>query len=371
MIHKTYKFRLYPTKAQVVKLESTLTLCCELYNAALQERRDAWALNRISIFYKQQVPQLVEIKKVRTEYNEVYGQVLQDVLRRLEVTFQAFFARVRRREKAGFPRFRSATRYNNFTYPQKGFWVIGNKLKLSKIGGVKLKLHRPIEGRVKTLTVKRECGRWYAYFSVESGHELLPEAKGAIGIDVGLTTFVTLSDGTVTENPRYYQQAQARLRRAQRKVARRKKGSNRRLKAVQLLARIHAHVRDQRADFHHKVSRQLVNSYGLIAVENLNIKGLAAGMFAKPVNDAGWASFIIKLSYKAECAGRKLMKVDPRGTSQRCVCGNEVKKTLAQRWHACESCGLSVQRDHASAMEILRLGLSLQALTCPAAECVA
>jgi putative transposase len=364
MIRKTYKYRLYPTRAQVASLDATLALCCELYNAALQERRDAWRINRASINYNQQSAQLVEIKQIRTEYTGVYAQVLQDALRRVDKTFQAFFSRVKRKVKAGFPRFRALSRYDSFTYPQGGFALEGSKLTLSKIGKVKIKLHRLIEGKIKTCTVKRECGRWYVCFSVECEDKTLLPSSESIGIDVGLSVFATLSDGTEIENPRYFEKAQAKLRKAQRRVSRKKKGSTRRRKAVQRLARINAHIRQQRADFHHKVSRALVNNYGLIAVEDLNVKGLASGMLAKQVNDAGWSAFMDKIAYKAESAGRVLLRVNPRGTSQRCVCGALVSKTLAQRRHNCTACGLSASRDHASALEILRLGLSLQSVTC-------
>lgn len=360
----TYKFRLYPTKQQVALLESTLVLCQELYNAALQERRDAWRINRESVNFAVQSAQLPDIKEARPELNGVYSQVLQDTLRRVDKTFKAFFARVKRKAKAGFPRFRSRSRYDSFTYPQLGFSIQGSKLSLSKIGNVKIKLHRPVEGKIKILTVKRKAGKWYACFSVEREATPLPARVESIGIDVGLSAFATLSDGIEVPNPRYYWGAQKQLRRAQRKVARRKKGSHGRRKAVQLLQRAHAHVRNQRSDFHHKISRWLVNNYGTIAVEDLNVKGLAQGMLAKSVTDAGWSAFLQKLSYKAEDAGRELWKVDPRGTSQRCVCGADVPKQLTERWHECGSCGLSIGRDHASALEILRLGLSHQSVTC-------
>jgi putative transposase len=187
----------------------------------------------------------------------------------------------------------------------------------------------------------------------------LPGTEACTGIDVGLTAFATLADGTEVANPRYYKRAQAKLRLAQRRVARRKRGGKNRRKAVALLQKAHAKVKNQRTDFQHKVARTLVNTYGLIAVEDLNIKGLASGMLAKSVNDAGWSSFIDKLSYKAAEAGRQVVKVDARGTSQTCLCGAAVRKTLAQRWHQCPDCGLSAARDHVSAQLILRLGLSL------------
>jgi putative transposase len=184
-----------------------------------------------------------------------------------------------------------------------------------------------------------------------------------MGLDVGLTAFATLADGTEINNPRYYQRAQAKLRLAQRRVTRRQRGGKNRCKAVLLLQKAHAKVKNQRADFHHKVARTLVNAYGVIAVEDLPIKGLASGMLAKSVHDAGWSSFIGKLAYKAAEAGRKLIEVDPRGTSQVCLCGAPVPKTLSRRWHQCPACGLSAARDHVSAQLILGLGLSLLGVT--------
>jgi putative transposase len=373
MIRKTYKYRLYPTRSQVALLEGQLSEACRLYNAALQERRDAWRINRISLNYYDQYKQLKEIR-ASGDLGGGNFDVSDEVLKRVDRTFKAFFARVKRGARAGFPRFKSSIRYDSFTFTHygKGCRLLdNNRLRLQDIGQIRIKLHRAIKGKIKTATIKRDAGRWHAYFSVECDVKLLPPCAEAVGLDVGLSAFATLSNGTEIENPRYFQASQAKLRRAQRKVSRRKKGSNRRRKAAQLAARLHAHIRNQRADFHHKLSRQLVNNFGLIAVEDLNVKGLAKGMLAKSISDAGWSMFIAKLTYKAECAGRDLMKVNPRGTSQRCTCGASVPKKLKQRWHSCQACGLSVSRDHASALEILRLGLSHHAITYPVAECVA
>ena len=167
IIRKTFKYRLYPTSNQVEKLEGTLALCCELYNGALQERRDAWRINRKSINFAHQSAQLPGIKEIRPELNDVYGQVLQDTLHRVDKTFKAFFGRIKKGEKPGYPRFRPRSRYDSFTYPQHehGFRINANKFQLSKIGNVRIKLHRPLEGKIKTLTVKREAGRWYVCFS--------------------------------------------------------------------------------------------------------------------------------------------------------------------------------------------------------------
>jgi putative transposase len=370
---KTFRYRLYPTAKQVTALDGQLAEACRLYNAALQERRDAYRVKGLSLNYYDQANQLKEIRAAG-DLELANFSCCQDVLRRLDKNFKAFFRRVKeRRGKVGFPRFRPRSRYDSLTFPSYGDGcrlLDTGKLNLQGVGQVKLKLHRAIEGRIKTVTVKREAGKWYACFSVECQAKPLPESAASVGIDVGLTAFATLSDGTGVENPRHSRGAQAKLRRAQRKVARRKRGGNNRKKAVRELQAAHAHVRNQRADFHHKVSRWLICHFGLIVVEDLNVKGLASGMLAKSVTDAGWSSLIDKLTYKAEEAGRLLIKVDPRGTSQRCTCGASVPKTLGQRWHECQGCGLSAARDHVSAQEILRRGLRLLGETWPVAACV-
>jgi putative transposase len=218
--------------------------------------------------------------------------VLQDTLRRLDKTYKAFFGRVKRGRKAGFPRFKGRNRYDSFTYPQSGF-ALGAKLQLSKIGSIKIKQHRNIAGESKTLTIRREAGCWYACFSVEYEPTKLPHNRNNIGVDVGLEAFATLSNGTRIENHRYYQAAQAKLRRAQRKVARRaNKKSKRRRKAILLLQKAHQHVANQRKDFQHQLAYWLVQHFGMIAVEDLNIKGLSAGILAKAVHDVGWSSFL-------------------------------------------------------------------------------
>jgi putative transposase len=352
-IVRTFKYRIYPTKRQAETLNAHLAICCELFNAAVRERRDAWKLEHKSISWFDQINQLSEIRALRNDVQAVSSCALQEALRRVDLAFKGFFRRIKNHQKAGYPRFRPFRRYDSITFREIGKALSGNRLRLSKIGNVRIKLHRPLVGEIKTLTVKREAGRWYAMFVVQCPAEPLPFNPNAIGIDVGLTHFATLSDGAAIDNPRQYRVAQAKLRHAQRRVARRTKGSNRRRKAVLLLQRAHVAVRNQRADFHHKLSHQLVNNNGLIAVEDLNVKGLAGGMLSKSVNDAGWSSFISKLTYKAENAGRLLVKVDPRGTSQTCTCGAEVRKTLKDRWHLCLSCGLSAARDHVSAQVIL------------------
>jgi putative transposase len=372
MLRRTYKFRLYPTKAQIAALEFQLSECCRLYNAALQERREAYALEKKSIKLYDQTYQLKEI--FADGDSQILGfSTAWYVLDRVDKAFKAFFKRVRERKgRAGFPRFKSFRRFDSFEWQANDNAITkGGKLRVQKMGEFKIKLHREIEGTVKHASVKSEAGKWYACLSAEVKAAPLPASLAEVGLDVGLSAFATLSDGAEINNPRYYKEAQAKFRRAQRSVSRRKRGGNGRRKAILLLQRAHAYVRNQRSDFHHKVSRWIVDGNGLIAVEDLNIKGLASGMLAKSITDAGWGYFLTMIAYKAESAGRVFVRVDPRGTSQRCVCGAEVRKELKDRRHDCSACGLSVSRDHASAMEILRLGKSLAALTCPATECVA
>jgi putative transposase len=371
MARKTFKFRLYPTRQQQERLTATLDVCRELYNAALEERIGAWK-NRTPVRCYDQINQLPDIKQIRPDVAGVFSQVLQDTLRRLDKTYKAFFGRVKRGQKAGFPRFKGRNRYDSFTYPQSGFELNG-KLQLSKIGNIKIKQHRDIVGEIKTLTIRREAGFWYACFSVEFEPTHLPKTNKTVGIDVGLESFATLSNGERIENHRYYRVAQAKLRRAQRKVARRQnKKSKRRRAAVVLLQKVHQHVGNQRKDFQHKLAYWLVQNFSMIAVEDLNIKGLSAGMLSKAVHDVGWSSFINILAYKAENAGRQLVKVDPKYTSQECPqCGALEKKNLSERVHKCD-CGLTLHRDHAAAFVILGRGLRLHAPTKPEVRvCVA
>lgn len=370
---KAYKFKVRPSKRISQIFEQTLNICRELYNAGLQERRDAWKLNRVSVNFHTQAAQLPSIKALRPDLAVLYSQVPQDVLRRLSKTFDAFFRRVKRGETAGYPRFKAKNAYNSFTYPQSGFRLEGDKLHLSRIGSVRLRLSRPVEGEIKTCTIKREADGWYVVFTAESAAQPLPPCSAQVGVDVGLLCFATLSDGSEIKNPRYLRAAQKQLRKAQRKVARRNRGGRRREKAVVLLAKAHQQVKRQRADFHHKESRKLVNAHGLIAVEDLNVKGLASGMLAKSVCDAGWGQFLNMIAYKAANAGRQFVQVNPAGTSQSCTCGAETPKILRQRRHKCDSCGLTQGRDHVSAQVILQRagGHPVQALTCPVRESVA
>jgi putative transposase len=364
-VRKTFKYRLYPTKRQAALLDQQLAEACRLYNSALQERRDAWKMRKTSITYYQQAKQLRDIR-AHGDLSLANYTSCQDVLRRVERTFHAFFRRIKAGKKASYPRFKPVTRFHSYTFPKygNGCKLKGKRLYIHGVGDLKVKLHRDVAGEIKTVTLSKSCGKWDVCFSViVPDPSPLPETGNATGIDVGITSFAVLSDGTTIKNPRYYQTAQAKLRRVQRKVSRRKKASNRRRKAVQQLTRVHHHIKNQRSDFHHQVSRTLINQYDLIACEKLNIKGLTRGMLAKSISDVGWGSFLAILSDKAAEAGREIVKVNPNGTSQRCLCGALVLKPWRERWHHCPICQLSVSRDQAAALEILRLGLSRREVT--------
>jgi putative transposase len=375
-MQKAFKYRLYPSKAQVTKLDATLALCRELYNAALQERRDAWRINRTSLNYHAQAVQLPGIKALRPELGLVHSQVLQETLQRLDKAFDAFFCRLRIGRKPGFPRFRSRARYHSFTYPQSGFALesggrLRPTLRLSKIGKVKIKLDRPLEGQVKRLTITRSAtDKWYACFCVECEPEPLPATTEATGIDLGLKSFAVLSSGEPILNPKFFRAEEKRLAKAQRKVRAATKGSPERRKRRKVVAHIHERIANKRRNFAHQESRKLVNRYAIIVFENLNIRGMLRNhCLAKSIADAAWDQLVQFTTYKAASAGRRVVQVNPRHTSQMCSgCGKMVGKDLSVRIHACAACGLRIGRDHNAALNILSLGL--QALGGPGAPTI-
>lgn len=345
---KTYRYRLNPTRKQRDALTHTLDLCRDLYNCALEQRRG----QRIGHF--EQMRQLTELKSEFTEYKNIHVHVTQNVVKKLNRSFENFFRRCKEGGKPGFPRFKSRDRYDSFAFNNTGFALNGNRLRLSKIGSIKIRLSRPVGGEIKSCTIKRQNGKWYACFAVEHEPKPLPASNAATGIDVGIENFAALSNGEMIPNPRFYEAAQPELRKAQRKVARRKKGSHRRRKAVVLLRGAHERIANRRLDFLHKETTKLVRQYGLIAVEKLNIKGLAQGILSKQIHDVSWATFFNFLSYKAAEAGREFVEVDARYTSQTCPsCGNRKKKPLSEREHRCLECGYITHRDTAAAEIIL------------------
>jgi putative transposase len=357
-MRKAFMYRLYPTKPQLRDLDRTLMLCRNLYNAALQERRDAYRKVGKTISFYEQKKWLPEIRADLPEYKDIHSQVLQNVIERVELAFKGFFRRVKQGQTPGYPRFQGRSRYDSFTFPQAsqtGVKVQEGRVLLHGIGSVKCKFHRPLEGKVKTATIKREGEHWYIAFSCEVEPQPIPESTEAVGIDLGTNpNFLITSDGEMVEAPRYFQNAQVKLATAQRSLSRKKRGSNRRNKAKRQVAALHRKVANQRKDFHHKTARRLVNKYGVIAHENLNILGLARSRTAKGVLDAGWAQFLQILAYKAEEAGRRVIGVDPKHTSQDCpVCGHREKKSLWVREYQCSGCGGYFHRDVAAALNVL------------------
>lgn len=371
-MRRSYKFRIYPSRIQRERLDHTLNLLRDLYNAAIQERRDAWKMNRVRVTCFDQINQIAAIRQNDPDYAAMRVRPLEQCLRQADKAFQAFFRRVKARQNPGFPRFKGKTFFNSIIYNRDGYRFRRDKLNISVIGDLKIKLSRPIDGVIREVSLKREGPRWFAVISCDGIDPVtLPATGKVIGIDVGIESFATLSDGTQIDNWRYYESAQRKLRVAQRRVARRVKGSNRRRKAVVLLRQVHRKIVNQRHDFQHKLSTHLIRECDLIAVEKLNVIGLTKSRLSKQVNDAGWSSFKEKLTYKAESAGRKLVEVKPAYTSQDCSgCGTRVKKVLSVRVHSCSNCGLNLHRDHNAALNILRLGQSLQDVTYRATESV-
>jgi len=241
---KAYKYKLKTNAKFVAGCLATLDVCRELYNAALQERRDAYQINGLSINYHAQAVQLPQLKQVREDVGEVHSQVLQDTLRRVDKAFDAFFRRCQNGETPGYPRFKAASRYDPFTYPQSGFRLEGDKLHLSKIGSCRVRLSRLIEGTIKTCTIKREVDGWYVVFAVEENQcRFFPKTGEKVGVDVGIENFATLSTGETVENPQFLRESEASLKTAQRRISRRtNKRSNRRRKAVKLLQKEHQKV---------------------------------------------------------------------------------------------------------------------------------
>ncbi|WP_244187454.1 RNA-guided endonuclease InsQ/TnpB family protein [Thermus tenuipuniceus] len=360
MTRKAFKYRLYPTKPQHKDLERTLALCRQLYNAALQERRDAYKKAGRTVGFYEQKRYLPEIRAELPGYKRMHSQVLQNVIQRVDKAFQGFFRRVKGGQKAGYPRFKGQGRYDSFTFPQAGTTGVklqegGKRVLIRGIGSVKVKLHRPLEGRLKTATVKREGEHGYIVFVCEVDPKPLPLSQEAIGIDLGTNPyFLVTSEGEKVEAPRYYQKAQGKLARKQRELSGKRKGSTRWRKTKKELAKLHRKIANQRKDFHHKLARRLVNRYGTIVHEDLNILGLARSRTAKGVQDAGWAEFLQILAYKAEEAGRRVVGVDPKHTSQDCpVCGHRERRPLWAREFTCPACGATLHRDVAAAINVL------------------
>jgi putative transposase len=342
-----------------------LGLCRWLYNAALEQRITAWQRCHVLLSQYQQAAELKDVRAAMPEYASIHSHVLQDVLARLEKTYQAFFRRLKAGEKAGFPRYQGSDRWHSFTFVEfgNGARLDNGFLVLSKIGRVAVRWSRSIEGTPKTVTISKEADGWYVCFSCANVPvQPLSSTGQETGMDLGIEAFATLSDGTRIFHPGWYRTAERALKEAQRRVSRRKKGGNRRRKAVTLLAKAHQTVRRQRTDFHHKTALQLVRTNDAIYHEDLQTANMVRNHhLAKSISDAGWAAFLSTLSYKAACAGRSVIAVPPAYTSQTCSgCDIVVYKGLSVRWHRCPDCGTSLHRDHNAARNRERFGQNLR-----------
>jgi len=358
---KAFRYRIYPTRAQRTRMNAILEECRWVYNQTLAYRRDAWQERKVFVTYYDTTKLLPEWKRERRTLSIVYSQVLQDVQCRVDKAFKGFFRRVKNGKKPGYPRFKGKGRYRSFTYPQFGFCISDEgALHLAKIGDIKIKLHRPLEGVVKNVTVRRyPTGKWFACFACEVEPEPLPPNLKATGVDVGIRAFATLSDGTRVLNPRFFQEEVRALVKAQRKLSKCEKGNPEYRKALKVVQRIHERIRNKRDDFLHKLSYWLISSFGIICFEALNVKEMLKNhCLAKAISDCAWQKFIQYTLYKAESAGRVCVLVDPRYTTKMCSrCGSIIEISLSERTFNCPHCGLSLDRDHNAAINILRLGL--------------
>ena len=351
-MRKTFQYRIFPTRKQTIILLHVLSLCRKLYNDTLHDRKVAYEDCHNGLSYYDQAAWLKYV-----DYQGVYAHILQNVLRRTDTSFQNFFRRVKNGEKPGYPRFQGRHRYNSFTYPDAygtGYKIEDNKLHLSKIGAIRIFIHREIEGTIKTCTIKRDGDHWYASFSAELPDPEPKEIKTTVGVDVGLTKLATLSDGTEIKNPKILDKHDSKLRKAQRKLSRKKKGSNNRNDQGVKVARINRKIRNARKDYMHKTSRVLADTYDRIVFEDLQIKNMVQNHhLARSIHDASWNMLINLTTYKAEEAGGSVELVNPRNTSKQCsVCGYIQAMPLSQRTYSCLSCGNILDRDHNAAINI-------------------
>ena len=357
-MRRAFKFRLFTNSSQERELDIMLETHRRLYNACLDQRKVAYETEKRSIHYVEQSAWY----RVQRASNPFFARLnfssAQATMRRLDKAFVSFFRRCKTGEKPGYPRFRARDRFDSIEFPSygDGIRLAGSKLRVQHVGMIRCKVHRPVEGVVKTATLKREVGKWYVVLSCDLGNMIVPRStKPAIGIDVGLEAFLTTSDGARVENPRYLKRELPELRRRQRSVSRKQRGGKNRRKAVRRVQVLHARVRALRSEHHHQTALKLVRSYGLIGVESLTVANMVKNhALARSISDAGWASFVNVLRCKAERAGAEVVAVNPAGTSQECSgCGAVVKKTLRERWHRCPHCGLVLHRDENAARNIL------------------
>jgi len=366
-VRKTFKYNIRANKQTIQNMERVLELCRVLYNLCLEQRILLYRQYKKQIYYYDQLKQITELKVVYPEFRDIPSQAAQNVARRLDRAFVAFFRRRESKQsRAGFPRFKGRGRVNSLTFPNRCGWNIQNDaLFINNIGRFRLRQHRYVEGVIKTLTIKKSLtGKWYAYFSCDHVPlKLLSTTNKSVGVDVGCESFLTSSDGKRINNPRFLKKSQNKLAKMQRLMARKHKGSNNRAKARLLVAKTYEKISNQRRDFHFKAANLLVKENDTICIEKMNSWTSSRSM-NKSMRDVAWFDFFSKLHFKAEEAGREVIEVPAAGTSQLCSrCGARAPKNLSVRVHDCPNCGLVIDRDWNSAINILKLGQGLPQVT--------
>lgn len=381
-MRKAYKYRIYPSQSQKNNLENQFSMCRHLYNWSLKERMEVYEKEKKSLSYYDQANQLPQLKKEKPWFKGVNAQALQDVLRRLDKGFKAFFRRLKEGDTPGFPKFKKNGQWFSITFPQDVKLPFNGVAYVPKLGDVKIKCHRkiPDSAKIKTLTISKEGTKWFASFSVDDSSldvELKP-VQAAVGIDLGLIDFYYGSDGSQVSAPKFFRKKEKQLQNLQRRLSKTEKRTPKYLKLLNAVKKVHFKIRCQRQDFLHKTALNLIAKFDAVVVEKLNIKNMlkkpkpkqdengnylpngasAKSGLSKSISDVGWYQFIQILKHKAETFGKRIVEVNPKFTSQNCSqCGIIVQKGLSTRTHCCPNCGFTSHRDHNASLNILGLGL--------------
>ena len=361
---KSFKFRIYPTAIQERKLLNTLELCRQLYNGALDERKSYYKTYGKFFSLYEQERLLPTVRELCPEYKDIYAQLLRDPLRRLDRSFSAFFKRIKSGDKPGYPRYKSSARYNSFTYSQLGFWVEKDRIRLSKIGSIKMRLHRDFDGNIKTCRIQKSfAGKWYVDFSAEICKQPLLKTGKIIGIDLGIKNYIVSSDNQIINKPKTLNKHLERLAKASRRYSKKKSNSARLHRA-----RVYERISNANVDWQHKVTNKIVKDYDIIILEKLNIQKMktdskSGSNIKRSISDASWYRLIQFISYKAEYADKKVVLVDPANTSKMCSrCGNiKENLSLSDRIYECDHCGLKIDRDYNASLNIKTKGLAILA----------
>jgi putative transposase len=378
----TYKYRIYPLASQITKIKNIFSMCRHLYNWNLSERVGSYEKEKRTVTYLQQQNALPALKKERPWFKDIYSQVLQAVLQRLDKAYQRFF-----RQKKGFPKYKKRGQWNSITYPQFNDKPIDGYINVPKLGKIKLVYHRsiPEEANVKTLTIVYEGGKWFACFSLELPDRVEPKLKQTqvVGVDLGLNSFIFTSDGVSTLAPRYLRSASEKIQRLQRKLSTLEKKTTKYYKVLKALSKTHYRLKCKRQSFFYEQAHDLFEKNEIVVLEDLDIENMTkrpdpileegkylpnganrkAGLNAA-IYDAGWGLFVRILKNTAVKLGKQVVMVPPEYTTQECSqCGELVKKKLSTRTHSCPHCGYLANRDYNAAKNILRLGLESLGLT--------